>query len=781
MNANLFEKLDYTKILAYIANYTVTENGKKLILNTKPEPNALLASVEGALVSESKYILEKDIPPPIDYLPDLNESLSQSKIDGVVLDSKRILSILKLIIVSRNLLQYLKNNKDSAPQLYSFTSQLFIDKILEYHITKLIDDNGEIKENASPKLSEIRKEVRQKNAQLIKTVNRIIKSLSENDIVREDYITLRDGRVVVPVKAEHKRHLRGFIHSESATGQTVYIEPEETLELNNEILSLSFAEKREIERLLKELTKRIGNVCGELKLSLEAIARIDTIFARGKYSIEIIGSFPEINNKKPLKLINARHPVLLKKLGRDLAVPLNIEIKDNKIIIITGPNAGGKTVVLKTAGLLILMVQSGIHIPVHPDSNIHFFTNLFLDIGDEQSLEDDLSTFSSHLENIKKILTNADSSSLILLDEIGMGTDPAEGYSLATATLINLRDKGATVLATTHDGNIKLVANDLQGFQNAAMEFDHTHLKPTYKFRQGIPGSSYAFEIARRIGFDEELLKVASEYLDTNKNKIEDFLIEIEKKSQLLEERLNQSESENNRLKTLTDHYHLKIKELEKEKKEILKKTKQDAENYLLSINKRFEQIVKELKESKAETSVIKESRKVMDNLKEINKNILPDDIDLTDKSYNFVVGDYASVKNTSTTGLIVEINNDKKKASLLVGSVKMQVKLIDLIPAKKIKEEIDTTGIYTGVSTLPGMRLDIRGVFPDAAEFEVIKFIDTAFTSGLQRIEILHGKGTGALKKMVHEVLSKHLSVKEFYYAPIEAGGEGITIAELK
>lgn len=781
MNASLFEKLDFNKILNFISSYATTECGKKTLLQLKPESNITLAKLEGELVNEAKRILEKDIPPPIDYLPDLHESLSQSRIDGVSLDSKKILSVLKLIIISRNLLQYIKNNKDFAAQLFSVSNHLYVDKMLEHHINKIIDDNGEIKENASPKLSDIRKEIRAKNSQLIKTVNRIVKSLSENDIVREDYITLRDGRVVIPVKAEHKRHLRGFIHSESATGQTVYIEPEETLELNNEILSLSFAERREIERLLKELTKRIGLVSDELKNSLDTISRIDSIFARGKYSIEIIGAFPGLDDNKPFKLINARHPVLLKKLGRESAIPLDIEINKDKIIVITGPNAGGKTVVLKTVGLLVLMVQAGIHVPVQPDSNFHFFNNLFLDIGDEQSLEDDLSTFSSHLSNIKWILKEGNNKSLILLDEIGMGTDPAEGSALATAVLIKLKDKGATVLATTHDGNIKIIANDLEGFQNAAMEFDHINLKPTYKFKQGIPGSSYAFEIARRIGFDNSLLDVATEYLDTNKNKIEDFLIEIEKKSQLLEEKLKQFEQENSRLKELTSQYQLKVKELEKEKREILKKAKLDADNYLININKSFEQIVKELKETKADVSVIKESRKIIQNLKETNKNILPDDIDLTDKSYNFAVGDYASVKNTSTTGKIVDINSEKKKVSLLVGSMKMQVKLSDLIPAKKRKEIVESVGIYSGIDSLSGTRLDIRGNFPEEAEFEVVKFIDTAFTSGLERIEILHGKGTGALKKMVRDVLTNHSSVKNFYYAPIEAGGEGITIAELK
>ena len=310
------------------------------------------------------------------------------------------MEILKLVVISRNLTHYFKNNSETAPLLNEIGGRLFKDKLFENFIQRIVNENGEIRDSASSKLAEIRRDIRSKNDELIRSVNRIIKSLNEKDIVREDYLTLRDGRIVIPVKSEHKRHIRGFIHSESSTGQTVYIEPEETLELNNDIVSLSFAERREIERLLRELTKRIGELSSQLKKSLEIISYIDSIFARANYSIEIIGAFPLIDNKKPYLISDARHPIILKKLGRENTVPLNINVRDKKIVLITGPNAGGKTVVLKTIGLLSLMIQSGIHIPASPDSNFHFFKNILLDVGDSQSIEDDLSTFSSHLSNI---------------------------------------------------------------------------------------------------------------------------------------------------------------------------------------------------------------------------------------------------------------------------------------------------------------------------------------------------------------------------------------------
>ncbi|MCW8816987.1 MAG: endonuclease MutS2, partial [Ignavibacteriaceae bacterium] len=443
INTSVLEELEYQKVLNHIVNYAVTENGKEYVSSLLPlcDPDKICKECE--LVNQAKEILIRNIPPQIDYISDLTETLAQSRVEGVVLSSKRILEVLKLAKTSRALHQFLKSNNTIAPDLAIFQNSLLIDKVFEHHIEKVIDDTGEIKEKASQKLSDIRKQIREKQNSLVKSINSIMKSLDEQGIVREDYLTLRDGRMVIPVKSEHKRHLRGFIHSESATGQTVYIEPEQTLEMNNEIVTLGFSEKREIERLLKDLTKLIGEASEKLKEALSTIVYIDSLFARAKYSIEILGAFPSIDEKKPFTIIDARHPVLLRKLGRNAAIPLNLELDNQKVIIITGPNAGGKTVVLKTIGLLCLLLQSGIHIPVSPDSNLHIFNNILIDIGDEQSLEDDLSTFSSHLNNLKNILFSSDNNSLVLLDEIGTGTDPIEGSALAAAVLLKLRDIGS--------------------------------------------------------------------------------------------------------------------------------------------------------------------------------------------------------------------------------------------------------------------------------------------------------------------------------------------------
>jgi DNA mismatch repair protein MutS2 len=776
---SVLEKLEFGKILNYISKYSLTEKGKSLIFSLKPFTSLAGSKNEGDLVTEAKEILIKNNFLPLEFIPDLEITLSTSAIEGAVIDSKKILEILKLVVISRNLTHYLKNNSETAPLLNEIGGRLFKDKLFENFIQRIINENGEIRDSASSKLAEIRRDIRSKNDELIRSVNRIIKSLNEKDIVREDYLTLRDGRIVIPVKSEHKRHIRGFIHSESSTGQTVYIEPEETLELNNDIVSLSFAERREIERLLRELTKRIGELSSQLKESLEIISYIDSIFARANYSIEIIGAFPLIDNKKPYLISEARHPIILKKLGRENTVPLNINVRDKKIVLITGPNAGGKTVVLKTIGLLSLMIQSGIHIPASPDSNFHFFKNILLDVGDSQSIEDDLSTFSSHLSNINKILNLADSDSLILLDEIGTGTDPAEGSALATAMLITIRDKRAFAFATTHHGSLKLIANDLEGFENAAMEFDTYNLKPTYVFKQGVPGSSYAFEVAKRIGLPDKFLELASNYLDSSKHKIENFLVEIERKSQQLNDNLKNAELESTRLTGLSNLYRQNIDKLDNERREILKKTKIEAEEYLKGINRKIENVIKGIKESNAENKIIKESQKIVKEIKENNKVFLKEDIESREQNYNFEVGSIVAVKDTQSVGKILELSKDKMKATVTFGSVKMQVALKNLVHSEENKKS-ENILFHSPQVEMPQQRLDIRGERPEEAEFEIIKFIDNAYSSGLGRIEILHGKGTGVLKRTVQDILKSHDRVKTYYFAPIQFGGDGITIAEL-
>ncbi|HOJ07069.1 MAG: endonuclease MutS2 [Ignavibacteriota bacterium] len=779
IDQSVIDKLEFPKVLDLISRYAITESGRNKVLNLLPVNNPDYIKNEGELVNEAKELINTVGYPPIEYLSEIFTVISETRIDGAVISGIKLLEILKLAKTSRLLRQFIFQESKEDSLLKQKASGLFADKLFENRIEKIITEQGEIKENASTELARLRKEINNKKSELVKSINRIIKSLKEEDIVREDYLTLRDGRMVIPVKVEHKRHLRGFIHSESSTGQTVYIEPEETLDLNNDIISTSFAEKREIERILKELTKVIGQSAGQLKVSLEALAEIDSIFARAKYSLEIIGEFPGIENSKPLYLSEARHPLLLKKLGRQNTVPLSFELNDINVVVITGPNAGGKTVVLKTIGLLNLMLQAGIHVPVNSESNFHIFDNILIDIGDQQSIEDDLSTFSSHLKNLTHIINSSDSKTLILLDEIGTGTEPAEGSALAASILDELQKKGSLVFATTHHGSLKVFAFNQKRMQNAAMEFDHSNLFPTYRFHLGIPGSSYAFEIAKRSGISESILDNAKKNIDDDKYSLERFLSELEEKSNKLNKKLNELEIENTRLKGLSALYKKSYEKIENEKKEILKKVKVESDLYLDNVNKQIEKVIKEIREKEASKEVIREAKKIIQDVKEENKNAFNFLNDKTNDNRQYKVGDTVAIKNSSTVGKIVEINKEKAQATILVGSIKMKVKLSELIEAaesKSVQKEKFNNFPITEID----YRLDIRGERPEEAEYKVIRFIDEAYQASLDRVEILHGKGTGALKKTVWDILKHHDKIKNYYFAAIEFGGDGITIVEL-
>lgn len=782
INNEVLEKLEFNKILEYISKYASTEPGKNNIFEQRPLGSTEAVQKEGRLVTLAKEILIESDFPPINYLSDVSESLSKSNVEGSLLNTKEILEILNLAETSRKIIGFLKYQSEDFDEIKELSQNLFIDKVFEHSIRKVFTESGEISDHASEELKSIRNEVRAKNDRLRKSVNKILKRLSEDYLVQEEYLTQRDGRIVVPVKAEHKRHVKGFIHSESSSGQTVYIEPEATLELNNDILSLKFAERREIEKILRKLTERIGKVSYELKNTLWTIGKIDALFAKAQYSLEIIGTFPALQEDKPFHLIGGRHPILLKRLGRENTVDMSLKIEDDSVILITGPNAGGKTVVLKTVGLLILMVLSGIHIPAHPDTNFHHFNELLVDIGDLQSIEDDLSTFSSHLSNILRIIQNAGSESFVLLDEIGTGTDPIEGSALAMAVLIELRDKGSKVLATTHHGNLKMFANELEGFQNASMEFDLENLVPTYRFQQGTPGSSYAFEVASRIGMSKGLIERSKEYVDTDKTKVEEFLVQLEERSRKLSEKLRNMEVENSRLKGLTNLYENKVGELEKQKKKILKDAQEKADNYLKDINKQLEHAIKRIRETQADKEVVKEERRKINEIKGENQRIAPQVTteQMSEKNYKLSAGDYVKIKNTGTEGTLTEVNEAKNKAVMNVGSMKMTVKLSELVPEKKKNSKPARNYANYYSPSVESPKLDIRGRKPDEVEYEIIRFLDDGYSSNLKNLEIIHGKGTGVLKNTVHQILKKHNQVKNYDFAKIEQGGEGVTLVEL-
>lgn len=774
-------KLEFQKILNHIGKFCYTTKGKEHVNSLLPLQTKTEILLEGKYVTQAKDLINEAGYPPIVALNDPLRDLHLSKIDGAVLTARSVFNIFELAICSAQLKSYLASNRTIAPELGEFATFLFEDKLFERYISTIFDSSGEIKDSASKTLQSLRKEIRERSEELRRYVSKIAKDLTDKDLSRDNYLTLRDGRLVVPVKVEYKRQLKGIIHSESSTGQTVYIEPEETLHLNNEIVSLNFAEKREIERILKEVTNRIRNSYDDLLLSLNTVTRLDSIFARGNYSIEIVGNFPRFEESEPVTIYGGRHPLLVIRNGLKNTIPFNLSVQAGNLLIITGPNAGGKTVLIKSVGLLALMAQSGIHIPAGVDTNLHIFEKILVDIGDSQSIDDDLSTFSSHLSNIKRIIDQADDSSLILLDEIGTGTDPDSGTAISRAILMSLHEKGSMVFCTTHLSALKALATEVPGFFNASMSFDTQQIKPTYVFRQGIPGSSYAFEIMMRLGFERSFIDVAANYVQDVSAGLEKILLEVEQREQELNKKLDHFERENTRLTGLANLYAKKIKELDKEKNKILRDAKENAARFIDESNREIQKVIKDIKETQASKESSKSASSKVTNLKkELGKLNVPPVEEEDEVDTKIEKGDTVRIRDSETYGEVIEITPDYKNLIISTGPLKISVKTVDCAKVsrkeqRKEQRKSPKIEIYSDVS----YKLDIRGERAVEIENKVERFIDDAYIASLNRVEIIHGKGTGALKKVVRELLAAHPKVKNFYFAPVDAGGEGVTIVE--
>ncbi|MEW5800429.1 MAG: endonuclease MutS2, partial [Bacteroidota bacterium] len=537
---NAAERLDLPKILHRIRFYASSDVGKEAVENLEPLTDLETISREHNLVSEMKSILESETTFPIDGIKDIRNAIHRSTIENNILSPRELLDIASTLQASRMIKSFIEKRKEYLQELESITSLISVHKEIEFNILHAISENGEVKDSASKELRLIRQSITDKQISIRKALERILRASSELGMVQEEIVTTRDGRMVIPIKAELKNRFPGFIHSTSASGQTVFIEPSETLTLNNEITELFFHEKREIERILKELTAQIHTNAALIGSVIDAVTKIDLCFAKARYSIETKSNKPLLKENGSLVIRQGFHPILLLRHSRDEVVPLDLEIGGTfATLLITGPNAGGKTVALKSVGIFALMVQCGIHVPLSPDSEFPIFKKIFVLMGDNQSIENDLSTYSSQIIQLKKIIEQTDRQSLVLIDEIGSNTDPAEGGAIGAAVLESLTNSGALTIATSHQAALKAFVHNSQQMTNGAMEFDQTTLLPTYRFRHGVPGSSYALEIAQRLGINEFIIERARGLLGDQKAKLEELIFELESRSQTLEQKVS--------------------------------------------------------------------------------------------------------------------------------------------------------------------------------------------------------------------------------------------------
>jgi DNA mismatch repair protein MutS2 len=779
---DLFQKLDFVKIQTKIKSYTTSNLGSERVdsiryLNDDDKINYHLD-----ITCELKSLLETDEPFPIEGIKDIRESLARVSIENTFLQPKDFLNILSVLRTGRAIKNYFSHKKDKYSLLYEVSADLFFDKLLERNIDQVVDENTSIKDSASKALYNIRQRTKYLTEQLSIQLERILRKYADKNYVQDELITQRDGRSVIPIKVEHKRHIPGFIHSASATGQTVFIEPAETLELNNEIRSLEFEEQREIERILRELSAHVRENLTMLRSSVRALSIIDFTYAKAKFAIEIKAVKPVIKSKGYMKIDTGYHPILLLKSKREDVVPLNFSIGDNFVtLVITGPNAGGKSVALKTIGLLNLMLHTGLLIPVSPDSEFRVLKNIFIDIGDEQSIENDLSTFSSHLLNIKKIIENANSDSLILIDEIGEGTDPLEGGAIAASVLLNLTQKKVFTVATTHQSFLKVFAHQTEGMENGAMEFDLNTIMPTYRYREGLPGSSYAIQIAIRLGLDDSIIQQAKSYLGKESNDLEVIINDLEQKLSEYNNKTLQLDRQKLLYSERLQKLEIDKKNLEIEKKHIKKTALKESEAIINELNSRVENVIKEIRENETKQKNIKSVKTEVETIKKDYYEKLHELRIESSDDISFKEGDKVKLLNGSEEGIIKSIDSDI--ATVDFGHIIIEISTKEIEKSNKVEINAQHKSYLSDFIENKEicLKIDLRGKYGAEAIPIVDKFIDDAYLKGLDNVEIIHGIGSGALRTKIVDFLKKNDYVKSFKLAEQSGGGSGVTIVEIK
>lgn len=731
---------------------------------------------------------------PIQHFIDIRTTLNKTKVAGTYLSEKEIFDI-RRTLESVKLIQHFISQKDPTqyPQLYTLTKELLPTQHIIQTIDTIIDKNGQIKNNATPTLTQIRKDIQHAQSTISKTMSIILNQAQQAGYVEKDLApTLRDGRLVIPVLPAYKRKISGIVHDESSTGKTVYIEPTQIVETNNKIRELQNDEKREIIKILTTLTDQIRPYYHDILNTQKYLAEIDFLRSKYLFSKQIKAIIPKINEKQEIDWKEAKHPLLYLTLHAQQKeiIPLDITLQEERrILLISGPNAGGKSVCLQTVATLQYMLQCGMPIPIHPDSNTGTFDHIFIDIGDDQSIENDLSTYSSHLLNMKFFIKNSNYKSLILIDEFGTGTEPQIGGAIAEACLERFNEQKTFGIITTHYTNLKHFAEQTEGIVNGAMLYDRHQLRPLFQLEIGNPGSSFAVEIARKIGLPETLIqsaakKVGTEHLDYDKN-----LQDIVRDKKYWEKKRREIRLKEKKLEQTVEKYENELKNTHQKRKEILTQAQQQAQQLITQTNAKIEHTIKTIKEAKAEKQKTKTVRKELQIFKEKN---IPSNDQTTKQprtQHTLTIGSTVKIKGQETIGEIIDIN--PKTAIIALGNIKTSVsinKLVQLSNSKQRKQNQAKNVVQSrGIDNIRNKKLnftsqiDVRGMRGDEALQAVMYYIDDALMVDIESVKILHGTGTGALRQMIRTYLDTVIGVQKYHDEHVQFGGAGITIVKFK
>ena len=722
-------------------------------------------------------------------LSDFTPFIPGLRIDGSYLLEDQFTDLRSALQAMGKLFAYLRNRKENAPHLFAIVSKQNYARPLEDAINRVLDDAGLVRANASKELLSISSKLSAAQQEARARLERIFKQARENSFAANTGITIRDGRLVLPILAEHKRKIPGFVHDESSTGQTLYIEPAEVLELNNEVRELELARRREIVRILIDLSTLLRPYIPLLEVYDELAAMLDFINAKAHLALRYDCHKPIVRSKPGIKLANARHPLLWLRLKAKKIplVPLHLMLDaEQRILIISGPNAGGKSISLKTIGLLQLMVQYGLLVPADPHSEFGIFTNIMVDIGDQQSVENDLSTYSSHLTNMRHFLAVAHQSSLFLIDEFGTGTDPAFGGPIAEAVLEELARQGAFGVVTTHYGNLKLLAGNTPGVANAAMGFNTETLQPQFKLSVGAPGSSFALEIARNTGLPLHVMAAAGEKIGRQQKGLDELLLELQTERKQLDDMKRLSAIKDDLLADVLSRTQKKEEELKAQKAKIMAEARLQASALVGDANRKIEKAIRDIRESQAEADVAKVIRKEISDLRQALAE--PVEVPPTPQEAKILEGqlakgDMARRRGSTMSGPVLELQ--KHKALVELGAIKMWMPVSELEKVEGAAPATKASGGYSNYVTEAVQEfsptLDVRGMRVSEIQGELDQFFDRALLSGVSSVVILHGKGNGTLRRFIREDLRRRPHVADFQAGHADRGGEGLTEVTLK
>jgi DNA mismatch repair protein MutS2 len=792
MNTHALEVLEFAAVLDVVAGFAASADGAAAVRSLMPSADGEWARQELRLVGEGMTLLAREGGWPFPGLPDLREPLGRLRLDGYTWDGPTLLAGGVLIAAARVTRRLIAPLAGDIPRIAAVAADLAELPGVAEEITRVVAEDGTVRDGASPELARLRREMQGARGRIVRRLGEFAASLPPHYQVADASISIREGRYVVPIRREGRGEVGGIVHGESQTGSTLFVEPPLAIEMMNRLRELEAAESREIQRLLREATGKLRPHADALSASLVALVRLDTLHARARYAAANEGHPPELLavGSHDVQVVEGRHPLLLARGERVIPFDLRLDAGE-RTLVISGPNTGGKTVLLKAVGLLAMLAQAGVVPPAGPGTRIPVFSAVYADIGDEQSIEASLSTFSAHLRNLRETLTGADGGSLVLIDEIGSGTDPVEGAALARAILLELTSRGALTIATTHLGALKLLAAETASVVNASLHFDADRLQPTYRLQKGVPGRSYGLAIARRLGLPEAVLDAAEQALPLGERDVARLLLELEAKEQRVTDLTRDLEAEVARTTALREEYESRERELRRREKDAERRARQQARDLLLQSRTEVEAAIQEVRGAAAATAFDDAARAARRRVEEAatrQREKTPGEPrapQRSEPSEDLRIGARVRIESLGRTGTLLELR--EAKAVVEAGGMRLRLPVDDLttLPpgdqastrSERLLRRPSGGRVEAELDARP--EVDLRGLRVDELELRLGRALDTALLAGLPTFRVIHGKGTGALRDRVEDLLRSDSRVASYRPGDRFEGGTGVTIVE--